>query len=247
MLRSLVSDFEPVRRALLAMLKPSDIVSLMQATGLVTTDYERRQYLQWTREVFHTMKWVNKLKVEGCTITVIGKDLHDFNRAVRSWSRVPSTLRVLIVVNCPSWATTKLLRELHSLGESLSMPYIWTVESNVPPTDNATRHNPSEQACVIFTSRNTSIELDPAWSEKVLAMEQSDEISDKHNYTWYTNLQEPTPWLERSPDSHHNLRGIVEVLRRHGEEGKFLLSSRKYKSRTFFATSQGIPLTAETN
>ncbi|KAH6714010.1 hypothetical protein BKA61DRAFT_607062 [Leptodontidium sp. MPI-SDFR-AT-0119] len=153
------------------------------------------------------MKWVNKLKVEGCTITVIGKDLHDFNRAVRSWSRVPSTLRVLIVVNCPSWATTKLLRELHSLGESLSMPYIWTVESNVPPTDNATRHNPNAQACVMFTSRNTSIELDPAWFEKV--------------------LEEPTPWLERSPDSHHNLRGIVEVLRRHGEEGKFLLSLRK--------------------
>lgn len=45
MFRSLLSDFEPVRRAVLGELKPTEIISLTQAITLPTTSYKRSYYL----------------------------------------------------------------------------------------------------------------------------------------------------------------------------------------------------------
>ena len=98
MLSSIIANFEPIRRNILQMLKPTDIVALWMATKLIITQSEKRAYLSWTREVFEGQCKLNQLRSDGCAITVVGKDLNTFTQAMRSWDYRPCGLRLLIVV-----------------------------------------------------------------------------------------------------------------------------------------------------
>ena len=73
MLSSIIANFEPIRRNILQMLKPTDIVALWMATKLIITQSEKRAYLSWTREVFEGQCKLNQLLSDGCAITVVGK------------------------------------------------------------------------------------------------------------------------------------------------------------------------------
>ena len=110
------------------------------------------------------------------------------------------------------------------------------------------------QIIVMFTTRNTRIELDEFWTDNLLVTQQdgqiiriqnvSEESDGLHNYTWYTNLHSFEPAIVQSPLSHNTLSGVVKVLRTYGEANKLLLSGSKFKAWTYIATKDGTSLIA---
>lgn len=240
MLRTILSDLEPVRRVILSMLKPTDIVSLVQAIHIITTPFERRKYLTWTREAFGGIDWVNILKEEGCTITVVGKDLALFERCIKTWSYCPVKLQLLIVIKHPISTPEEYFGKHCHIFRDMEGACSWAMTPELVMGDSLSH------IAVMFTENNTRVELDGNWTDKLLATQQissHDTSNEFSNYTWYSNLHEASPSLDQTPPSHDTLGGVVSVLRKHGEAHKFLLSSGRSKAWTYVATQRGVPLT----
>ena len=240
------------------MLKPTDIVALWMATKLIITQSEKRAYLSWTREVFEGQCKLNQLRSDGCAITVVGKDLNTFTQAMRSWDYRPCGLRLLIVVKHPTMSPQQHFRKCQSFLESISQRYSWTFGSDVAPDrirGSSWVKEVDSQIIVMFTTRNTRIELDEFWTDNLLVTQQdgqiiriqnvSEESDGLHNYTWYTNFHSPNPSISKSPFSHNTLSGVIKVLRAYGEGDKLLLSCSKFKAWTYIAAKDGIQVTVE--
>lgn len=101
MLSSIIANFEPIRRNMLQMLKPTEIVALWTATKFNITYFEKQAYLSWTRENFAGECELNQLRSNG-RVTVIGKDLNTSTQAIRSLKYRPGGLRLLVVVKHPT-------------------------------------------------------------------------------------------------------------------------------------------------
>lgn len=67
------------------MLKPVDVVSLVLAARITTTAWERSKYLNLFRYIFSDDIWVERIKESGGTVSVIGKDIRRFYRALYTW------------------------------------------------------------------------------------------------------------------------------------------------------------------
>ncbi|KAE8442189.1 hypothetical protein EG329_003777 [Mollisiaceae sp. DMI_Dod_QoI] len=196
------------------------------------------------------MEWLRELD-RSCTITVIGKDFKDFQMALRTWdwSRLREDMRLLIVVKGHE------RQEIDSMTPSLmrwiDVHNVWTRASDVPPRDYASAE--PARLCVIFTARNLRIDLNLAWTEGLLESSVSKPAANEtvvrnsslnvmHGRTWYINIHETIAKLETSPLSHNTLSGMVGILRMHGEEDKFLLSSAGYKGWTYIASRNGVAI-----
>jgi hypothetical protein len=98
LLHLLVHHF-PARQALMRMLRPLDIISLVLATGIQLTDAEKA-YLNVSRQLFFDLTWVEDMEKNGRMATLFSNDLMNLHNAIRSWDesfRV-NDMRVLLVV-----------------------------------------------------------------------------------------------------------------------------------------------------
>lgn len=69
------NNLTPVRKILLNLLKPSEIMSMCIVTGNILTDIERNKYMYPLKEIFHSLEWMNTLPGCGDTISFQGSDL----------------------------------------------------------------------------------------------------------------------------------------------------------------------------
>ena len=179
------------------------------------------------------------------------KDLNTFTQAMRSWDYRPCGLRLLIVVKHPTLSPQQHFRKCQSFLESISQRYSWTFGSDVAPDrirGSSWVKEVDSQIIVMFTTRNTRIELDEFWTDNLLVTQQdgqiiriqnvSEESDGLHNYTWYTNFHSPNPSISKSPFSHNTLSGVIKVLRAYGERDKLLLSCSKFKAWTYIHSSE---------
>jgi hypothetical protein len=99
---TIICNYE-FRDLLLSMLRPMDIVSLLTATCVTITKVERAKYLILWRQIFFDMKWLDILKANGCTVTVLGTDFGKLVSAIRRWDHTlnTSTLKYVLVISPP--------------------------------------------------------------------------------------------------------------------------------------------------
>lgn len=244
MLRELLCNIEPIRRTLLGLLKPSEIVSLVAATRLILTAHERRKYLDWTREAFQNTNWVEQLVKEGCLITVVGKDLATFANDIRTWHYNPEGIKILIVITRPRASSEQHIEKLILDGvETCCDP---NAISQTPRPVSPYLLLQDARIAVLLTTSNVRVDLDVLWTDQLLVTEptRSHNTDIISNYTWFTNMHENIPLLTKSPLSHSNLSSAVGVLQTHGEAHKFLLSSGN-QAWIYVATKNGVPLTVD--
>ncbi|CZS92424.1 uncharacterized protein RAG0_02911 [Rhynchosporium agropyri] len=256
MITLMMANFEPIRRNMLQMLKPMDIVALWTAIGLAITPFEKRTYLSWIREVFEGVNELRQLRSEGCTITVIGKDLNNFTQAIRAWKYRPGGLTLLVVIKRLGLNPQQHIDQRRSFLESISEKHCCTSGTSITPDRvraSSWKKETDSQIIVMFTARNTRIELDEFWTERLLVTQRHSEKSSigssrvgdgLHNHTWFTNLHTPDPSIIESPLSYNTLRGMVEVLRACREGDKLLLSSNKFEAWTYIKTKDRLVLSA---
>ncbi|KAG4427030.1 hypothetical protein IFR05_017487, partial [Cadophora sp. M221] len=181
---------------MLQMLKPTDIVALWTAAFLVITPFEKQTYLSWTREVFEGANELRQLRSDGCAITVVGKDLIAFTQAIRLWKYRPGNITLLIVVKHPNLDPQQHIERRQSFLESISEKYSWTLGTNIAPDrvrGSSWIKEMDSQIIVMFIARNTRIELDEFWTDKLLVTQRygqeiciqkvSKESSGLHNHT----------------------------------------------------------------
>jgi hypothetical protein len=199
-----LSDFEPVRRTILSMLKPVDVVSLVLAARITTTAWERSKYLNLFRHMFSDDIWMEKMKKSGGTVSVVGKDIRRFHRALRTWDyhTLNDKMNLLLVVKQPMLTPQAHFQENGNLLDNIDGTCLWTTGFTVGPTICKRSNADSEnlEVYVMFTNRNIRIALNAEWTNRLLYSTESlipvdnlgavtpEIFRSARNYTWVSNL-----------------------------------------------------------
>lgn len=246
MLAQVLSRVEPVRSIILGMLRPVDIVSLVFATGIPTTPWERPKYLTLFRQVFWDDSWVETLRANGGTVSLVGKDLRRFHEAIRAfdYKSLKRKINLLLVVKQPSLTPQAHLGSNSYLLDTIDGTCSWTTDFTIGPTSNRKSNgNDSElEVYVMFTNRSMRIALDAVWTdrlfyhtESLLPIDDAEALGpglrNARNYIWYDNTQEKVSGLsasaiEMAPLSRNTYWGVGSSLRAQGTM-RFLVKRRR--------------------
>jgi len=154
------------------MLKPVDVVSLVLAARITTTAWERSKYLNLFRHIFSDDIWVERMKESGGTVSVIGKDIRRFHRALRTWDyhALNDKMNLLLVVKQPMLTPQARFQENGNLLDNIDGTCLWTTGFTVGPTICKRSNTDSEnlEVYVMFTNRNIRIALNAEWTNRCI-------------------------------------------------------------------------------
>ena len=210
-------------------------MSLVFATSLITTTWERSKYLNVSRQVFFDNIQVEKTIGSGGTITFIRKDLKNFQEALQNWDyhSLKHKMNILLIVKQPSLKPQAYLEENGHLLDTIDGTYLQTTNSTIRPT-NCQKSNGDNnlEVYVILTNRNMRITLDTIWTKRLfyntenLIAVNNDKALTKdfrqaRDYKQYSNLHENISCLSLSaikmtPLSHNIYWGAGSILRAQG-------------------------------
>jgi hypothetical protein len=247
MLASIILRYEPVRAVLMTYLRPSDIIAFTTALGLKISRNERAHHMQLLCEIFSSTCWISDLASRGMTATILGKDLHYLDIAIRSWnySALPRRMRLIIIVQ-NDLLRTKIQTASHFKRNSISMEYVlgqgfWTTDSLIPPVQDAPAENcmPFPLVCGIFCQQRR-ITIDALWTEWLFDAPNHLEM-ERDSRTWYINAHESHPTVEITEGGCRGHRDIYSIVKRLGGENKLLAVHSKSIGRTFvLSTERGL-------
>jgi hypothetical protein len=187
--RLITIKYTPVWEQLLAMLRPTDIVSLTRATlfCLRPTEQQINKYMLWWRQTFYSLKFVDKN-----AIYCLGKGLHLLKTAIQRWECIEaSKIKLLVLVkNTAPLNEASVLQ--NTLFESLDTPYMWhTNPSNLSEQDQPV------QTCIIFSANTISLHIDSNWSTElclgeVRLRQRQVRPGSSTLHTYFTDLRRPS-------------------------------------------------------
>jgi len=193
----------PLRKRLLRMLRPMDIVAIRKATGLQLTGMETNRYMVWWRQLFLDMKWADRLTLYHCTVTLIGNDLGRLNEAIRSMDYTfdASHLKILVVIREPNRVQRRVYGNNHDILPAFDALTAWhevphpspiiaglTCTSGLIPAFKIKQPLDDIQICVVSIMEPGHADLNPSWS-KVLSSDSEYKTLDCYSDLWRTEWQ----------------------------------------------------------
>lgn len=192
----LLNSIYPIRRRLLLMLRPMDIVALVKATGIQMTDDECHKHMVLWKQFFFNMTWVEELAKIHCTVTIIGQNVGRLHTAITTWDHTldATNLKFAVAIGEKESTETRPYARSQELLAAFDATTSW---SEVPTFDegsiNAISHpfridtSPENtQICVLSMREGGFADLSHLWSP-VLSLPTSPLAS-------YVNLQAIWPF-----------------------------------------------------
>lgn len=160
------------RTTLLSMLRPMDIVALVIATGSRLSRYEAAKYMIPWKQLFHDLKWVDKLEKNNCTVTLFGTSISELAKAISNWDSAydPSRLKVMVIVGqpsktiarqTPSWIS-QTTESFDTMVASYQIPIFQHILSTLSTTPLFNTLDEA-QACILFVQKGSYFDLDSSW------------------------------------------------------------------------------------
>ncbi|CAM6002538.1 unnamed protein product [Sphagnum balticum] len=155
----------PLRRCLLGMLRPMDIISLATAAGIELTDVEKKKYLVFWKQMFFDMNWLQILRENSFTATIMGNDIRRLYNAIQKedYTIDPSLLKLVIVICETKASPASAYRE--SITASFDTTTAWHETPRALDHVFEIQDIPTAvRTCVVTALLPSCIDVDSAWS-----------------------------------------------------------------------------------
>ena len=163
-----------LRKSLLMMLRPLDILALIKARAVVITPIERKRYIVLWRQFFFNMAWVNDLLMNNCTVTLIGSGLGALHKAIASMDENfdPTTVKIIVAISetyltvpRPFSNRQDTLAAFDAITAWHEVPVVRDHSTTIPRRYYQINQSPDDvQICVVSLGQWTCVDLCHLWS-----------------------------------------------------------------------------------